>query len=196
MKQVFFLLPIFCIIITACNSNKDKITVKDDKGGKATIDVSSTGKAASELQDRSEQLQKLTPLSLDELKAMLPEEIMGAKRDNMEATKMTGASFSKADYNLNDSTKIELNIFDCAGTAGAAYYSMAYFGLMSFEQDNEEEYTKTTDFNDSRAIENCKKKRSQCEFTYFGKDRYLVQLKGENVGIDQLKQIAGGLNLK
>jgi hypothetical protein len=197
MKRTFAFLFVVCILFAACNSNKDKITVKDDKGGKTTVDISEMGKKADEMKDRSEALQKLTPLSLDELKASLPEEIMGAKRDNMEATKMAGlANFSKADYRMNDSTEVELTVFDCAGTAGAGYYNMAFLGMMSFEKDNENEYAKTTDFKGDRAIETCQKKRSHCEFTFFGKDRYMVTLKGDNVGMDKLKEIAGGLNLK
>jgi len=182
-------------MIVACKS-KDKITVKDDDGGKATVDVSEMAKNADKMKDRSEALQKLTPLSLDELKAALPEQIMGANRDNMEATKMAGlANFSKADYKMNDSTEVELTIFDCAGTEGAGYYNMAFLG-MSFEKDDENEYTKTTDFNGDKAIESCQKKSNHCEFTFFGKERYMVTLKGDNVGMDQLKKIAGDLNLK
>lgn len=196
MRRILVLVLTICSI-AACNSKKDKITVKDDSGGKATIDVSKMEDAANKIKDRSEELQKLTPLSLDELKALLPEEIMGAKRDNMEATKMAGlANFSKADYKMNDSTKVELNVFDCAGTAGAGYYNMAFIGMMSFEKDNEEEYTRTTEFKGDKAVETCQKKQNRCEFTFFGKDRYMVQLKGDNVGIDKLKQIAGDLNLK
>ena len=196
MRRILVLVLTICSIV-ACNSKKDKITVKDDSGGKATIDVSKMEDATNKMKDRSEELQKLTPLSLDELKALLPDEIMGAKRDNMEATKMAGlANFSKADYKINDSTKVELNVFDCAGTAGAGYYNMAFLGMMSFEKDNEDEYTKTTTFKGDKAVETCQKKQNRCEFTFFGKDRYMVQLKGENVGIDKLKQIGGDLNLK
>lgn len=197
MKRVFICLLVISAVLTACKGPNDKITVKDDKGGKATVDISEMGKKAEEMKDRSEALQKLTPLSLDELKASLPEEIMGAKRDNVEATKMAGlANFSKADYKMNDSTDVELTVFDCAGTAGAGYYNMAFLGMMSFEKDNESEYSKTIDFKGDRAIETCQKKRSRCEFTFFGKDRYMVTLKGDNVGIDKLKEIAEGLSLK
>ncbi len=188
MKRAIIFFLVISTTIAACKGGKDKITVKDDNGGKATVDLSEIGKNADKMKDRSEALQKLTPLSLDELKAALPEEIMGAKRDNMEATKMGGlANFSKAEYKMNDSTEVELTIFDCAGTEGAGYYNMAFLGMMSFEKDNEDEYSKTTDFKGDRAIETCQKKRSHCEFTFFGKDRYMVTLKGENVGIDQVK---------
>jgi len=195
MKRAITFLLVISTMIVACKS-KDKITVKDDDGGKATVDVSEMAKNADKMKDRSEALQKLTPLSLDELKAALPEQIMGANRDNMEATKMAGlANFSKADYKMNDSTEVELTIFDCAGTEGAGYYNMAFLG-MSFEKDDENEYTKTTDFNGDKAIESCQKKSNHCEFTFFGKERYMVTLKGDNVGMDQLKKIAGDLNLK
>jgi len=196
MRQMLVLFIAICTI-AACKGKKDKITVKDDSGGKATIDVSKMEDAANKMKDRSEELQKLTPLSLDELKALLPEEIMGVKRDNMEATKMAGlANFSKAEYRMNDSTEVELNVFDCAGTAGAGYYNMAFIGMMSFEKDNEDEYTRTTDFNGDKAVETCQKKQNRCELTFFGKDRYMVQLKGENVGMDELKKIANSLTLK
>jgi hypothetical protein len=195
MKSAITFLLVISTIIVSCKS-KDKFTVKDENGGKATVDLSEMGKNADKIKDRSEALQKLTPLSLDELKAALPEQIMGANRDNMEATKMAGlANFSKADYRMNDSTEVELTIFDCAGTEGAGYYNMAFLG-MSFEKDDENEYTKTADFNGDKAIESCQKKSNHCEFTFFGKDRYMVTLKGDNVGIDKLKQIGGDLNLK
>ena len=196
MKRAITFLLVISTMIVSCKS-KDKITVKDDDGGKATVDVSEMAKNADKMKDRSEALQKLTPLSLDELKAALPEQIMGANRDNMEATKMAGlANFSKADYKMNDSTEVELTIFDCAGTEGAGYYNMAFLGMMSFEKDNEDEYSKTTDFKGDRAIETCQKKRSHCELTFFGKERYMVTLKGDNVGMDTLKKIGGDLNLK
>jgi len=195
MKKAITFLLVICTIIVACKS-KDKITVKDDDGGKATVDISEIAKNADKMNDRSEELQKLTPLSLDELKAALPEQIMGANRDNMEATKMAGlANFSKADYRMNDSTEVELTIFDCAGTEGAGYYNMAFLG-MSFEKDDENEYTKTAEFNGAKAIESCQKKSNHCEFTFFGKDRYMITLKGDNVGMDQLKKIGGDLNIK
>jgi hypothetical protein len=197
MKLLFSVLTITLFI--ACNSDKKAgdVTIKGKDGEEVTINTNEMVNAANEMKNRNEELQKLTPLSMDELKALLPEEIMGSKRENVEATRMAGlASFSKANYKMNDSTKIELSFFDCAGTAGAGYYNMAFFGLMNFEQDNETEYTKTTEFKGDKAIEHCQKDRNDCEFTFFGGDRFLVQLKGDNVGIEQLKQVAGGLKIK
>jgi hypothetical protein len=198
MKRLLFA-AFMLTTFAACNSNKKAgdVTITGKDGEQVTVNTNEMVNAANEMKNRNEELQKLTPLSMDELKAFLPGEIMGAKRSNMEATKMAGlASFSKAEYQMNDSTKIELSVFDCAGTAGAGYYNMAFFGLMNFEQDNEREYTKTTAFKGDKAIEHCQKERNDCEFTFFGGDRFLIQLKGDNVGIDKLKQVAEGLNIK
>ena len=197
MKLLFTAFAI--TLFTSCNSDKKAgdVTITGKDGEQVTVNTNEIANAANEMKNRNEELQKLSPLSMDELKALLPEEIMGAKRERVEATKMAGlASFSKAEYKMNDTTNIELSFFDCAGSAGAGYYNMAFFGLMNFEQDNETEYTKTTDFKGDKAIEHCQKDHSRCEFTFFGGDRFLVQLKGDNVSIDQLKQVAGGLKTK
>lgn len=197
--KLFLIAAFTCTMLFACNNNKkaDDVTIKGKDGETVTVNTNDMMNAANEMKNRQEELQKLTPLSLDELKALLPAEIMGAPRDNMEATKMAGlANFSKADYKMNDSTDISLTVFDCAGSAGAGYYNMAFFGLMNFEKDNENEYTKTVEFNGEKAIQNCQKDRNRCEFTYFAGERYLVQLKGDNIEIGKLKEVAGGLGIK
>jgi hypothetical protein len=197
MKRLLFTAFILTTFI-ACNSDKKSgdITITGKDGEQVTVNTNAIVNAANEMKNRNEELQKLTPLSIEELKALLPEEIMGAKRERVEATKMAGLATAKAEYKMNDSTNLELTFFDCAGAAGAVYYNGAFFGLMNFEQDNETEYTKTTEFKGGKAIEHCQKNRSECEFTYFGGERFLVQLKGDNLGIDQIKSVAGGLNIK
>ena len=191
------LLTAATLLLFSCNSNKDKVTVKSDDGTKTTVDVKDMADKGAQMQNKMEELQKLTPLSLDELKAILPKEINGAPQSNLEAVGMTGiAHTASADYKTNDTTRVKVSVFDCAGTIGAAYYNMQYFGLMNFEQDNEREYTKSIDFNGGRAIINCHKDRVECSLTYFAGERYLVVLNGDNVGADQLKQVAGSLNFK
>jgi len=199
MRKLLFLSAAILIIGGSCNNKKKAgdITIEGKDGEKVTINTNDMVEKANEMKSKTEELQKLTPLSLDELKAMLPSEIMGAKKENEEAMKMGGlANFAKAEYKINDSTDIDLSIFDCAGTMGAGYYNAMFFSRMEFEQDNETEYTKSTDFNGGKAIEKCRKDRNDCEFTYFGGERCLVAIKGNNVGIDKLKDVAKSLSLK
>ena len=199
MKRIFSSLLVTTLLFAACNNNKPKettvITSPDGKE-KVTIDPRGMQNIAQEMQKQKEELSKLQPLSLDQLKAMVPENLMGAKGTNIEANAGMGAGLARGEYELNDSTRVTLNIYDCAGPAGAGIYSMQYMGLLNVQQDNEEEYTKTIDFNGGKAFEHCEKASNDCTLSYFTGGRFMITLEGDHVGADALKQAAKGLNIK
>ena len=184
------------LLAAGCNNNKKPgdITIKGKDGESVTINTNDLAEKANEVKASMEVLQKLKPFTLAEMKALMPSEIMGTAQSDYEAVSFSGVSQASAKYKLNDSSKVKLSIIDCAGTAGYGMYNMRL--LMNFEQDNEREYTKSTEFNGGKAVESCKKKRNDCSFTFFSGNRFMVVLEGDNVGIDKLKEIAGGLNIK
>jgi hypothetical protein len=133
---------------------------------------------------------------LDELKALIPQELMGGKRSSYNASSAMGSGVANAEYTLNDTTNIRLMVYDCGGPGGAGIYSMQYLGMFNMESENDHEYTKTIDFNGGKAIEKCQKDRNDCSLTYFTGKRFLVVLESNNVGIDGIKQAANSLNIK
>lgn len=199
MKRLIILVSIFSCLIIACNNNKDTggVTVTSDDGKtKTTVDVNSLTQAADAMQKKAEELQKLTPYSLDQMKAMLPETLAGVKRSKFSANSAMGAAFAEGEYKINDSTEVSLKVFDCAGQAGAGIYSMQYLGMMNFQSESDEEYTRTIDFNGSKAIEHGEKDGSNASFTFLAADRLLVTLEGDHVSSDQLKKMAESLSFK
>ena len=199
MKPVFISLLIVCIAITACNSPKDKITIKDEKGNKATIDVSSINEAAKKMEEsnnETERLKKLAPLSLDQVKALIPNELLGMPRSSFSANSSMGVSVGKGTYKGDGDKELDLEIIDCAGEMGASMYGLRYYTLWSFQQEDDNGYQKTIDFNGGKAVEKYTKSNERYELTYFSNERFLVQLNGEKIGIDDLKQVAKNLNLK
>jgi hypothetical protein len=199
MRRLSTLIVVAALLFAACNNNKKPagVTVVSDNGkDKVTVDMNKLEKATAEMQKMSEDLQKLPPLSLDQLKAMIPEELMGGKKSSYNATSAMGAGVVNAEYKINDSTDIKLMVYDCAGPGGAGIYSMQYLGMFNMESENEHEYTRTIDFNGGKAIEKCQKDRNDCSLTYFTGTRFLVELEGDNVGIDGLKQAANSLTIK
>ena len=194
MRKLLFETIVFLLITAACNNNKKPgdVTIKGDS--ESTTNTNDASGKAEQMKNSMEELQKLKPLSLEELKALIPAEIMGAKQDDYNAVNYAGYGQASASYKINDSTQIKLNVSDCAGNAGAGLYNMRL--LMNFEQDNENEYIRSTNFNDQKAIESCKKKRNECSFTYFSGNRFMVILDADNISIDQLKDVAKGLNIK
>lgn len=198
MKHAFILLCAAVCLLTACNNNKKPgITVTSEDGKTTTtIQPNELAKVSDDFQKKTEELQKLSPYTLDQMKALLPEELAGAKRSKFSANSAMGAAYAEGEYTINDSTNLELKIFDCAGQAGAGIYSMQYLGMMNFQSESDDEYTKTFEFNGGRAVEHHNKKNNRSTLTYLAGDRLLVTLEGRNTGIDLLKQVAGNLSLK
>ncbi len=198
MKQTFLLFSAAICLLTACNNNKQPgITVKSEDGKTTTtVQASDLAGAADAAQKKAEELQKLSPYTLDQMKAMLPEELAGAKRSKFSANSAMGAAYAEGQYPINDSTELELKIFDCAGQAGAGIYSMQYLGMMNFQSESDDEYTKTIEFKGGRAVEHLDKRSNRSTLTYVSGDRLLITLEGRNTGVDMLKQVADGLNIK
>ena len=118
------------------------------------------------------------------------------RREFIRLAAAMGASTAEAKYKINDSADIKVSIIDCAGPGGAGIYSMQYLGMLNIQQDDEDEYTKTIDFNGGKAFENCRKDRNECTFTYFSSGRLLISLEGDNVGINTLKDVAKSFKTK
>jgi hypothetical protein len=193
-------LIISCLVVVclcACNNNKKTVEVKSDDG-KATVnaDVSQAQQVTEEMRKQSEELQKLTPLNLDQLKAILPETIMGAKKSNFQVTSATGTGLATAEYNLNDSTDIQVSVWDCGGPGGAGIYGSRYLTMYNFQSESNNEYTKIIDYKGQKAIEHCQTNTNRCTLTYFTGGRFMVELEGRNMHPDGLKQAAGELNIQ
>ena len=133
---------------------------------------------------------------LDALKKILPEEINGVKRSNYSATAMGGTGYVSGKYKLNDESGIEIGVYDCAGPMGAGIYSAQFMTFYNFEQEDDNGYTKTTTFDGHKAVERFEKNNNEYNITYFTGDRFLINLKGENVTKDQLTTASKSINLK
>lgn len=198
MKQLILSVTAAILLMAACN-NKPKNTTtftSEDGKEKVTVDMNQMQNVAKDMEKMKDELGKLEPLSLDQLRALLPETLMGAKRTSYDVNSSAGAGMATGKYELNDSTDVSLNIFDCAGPGGAGIYSLQYMGMMNMQQESEEEYTKTIDINGGKGFEHCDKSSNDCEITFFSGGRFLVTLEGDNIGAAALKEAAKGLNLK
>lgn len=198
MNRIFTTLLAATLLLAACKNKAKESTVFTSSDGKekVTIDPGQMQQAAQDMEKQKAALEKLTPLTLDQLKALIPENLMGAKRKNFTVNSSMGAGLARGEYELNDSTRISLNIYDCAGPGGAGIYGLQYLGMMNIQQESDEEYTKSIDFNGGKAYEHCNKTSNSCTLTYFSGDRFLVTLEGDYVGAEALKQAAKGLNIK
>ena len=200
MKKITYALLLLTFVFGACGNDKTKIstTEKNDDGTitKTEVDVKGMNNAADEMEQKMDALKKLKPLTIEQLKALLPEEIDEVKQSNYNASATMGYTYASADYKKDQEKGLEIQLFDCAGEMGAMYYSTAFMAGMNFQQENENEYTKTIDFNGGRAIENHRKEQNHTTLTYIVNDRLMVVLQGNNLSPEELKAVAKKLDFK
>lgn len=197
MKRIMIFLLSTSVLAIACKGPKDKITVKDEKGNKvASVSISETAKKMEESADKAEELKKLTPLTLDQVKALIPNELLGMPRTSFNANSSMGYAVAKGTYKGEGDKELDLEIIDCAGEMGAAWYSMSFLGLWNFQQEDDNGYQKTIDFNGGKAIEKYTKSNDRYELTSFANERFFVRVEGEKVSLDEIKTVAKNLDLK
>jgi hypothetical protein len=199
MKQLLLPALLATLTFTACNNDKKVTATEKSADGTETttsVDVKAMSSSADEMTKKMEALKKLTPLTTDQLKALLPEEINGIKQTEYNTSAAAGYALAQGEYKKDDSTEVELMIYDCAGEAGSAWYSLSYWGAMNYQQENSSEYTKTIDFMGGKALENYHKNNHETTLTYVTNDRLLVVLKGRNMSPDEIKAAAQSLKLK
>ena len=200
MRNLLPGLAVALLLSIACNNNKKSgdVTSTSDSNEKVTnaSDAENIAKNAGQTNDKVEELKKLTPLSPDQLKALVPEELMGMKRSNISANSAMGTAVCNATYETDDGKELKVSIFDCAGEAGAGVYSIRYSALLNFQQENDNGYQKAVDFNDGKAIEKYSKGNDEYNLTYMSGDRFLVSIEGKKTGLDMVKEAAKTLIVK
>ena len=143
---------------SACKGkDKDTITITTDNGKTTlTVDPTKTETVTNEMEKKTKELKKLAPMTLDQIKAMLPAELLGMKRASFNANAMMGFTSADADYKKDDTTNLKLTGMNCASEAGSGFYTLNYWTKMTMESENDQGYTKTVDFMGGKAVEDYK----------------------------------------
>lgn len=130
-------------------------------------------------------------VAVAELKAMLPEELIGLKRTSHEAERMGfGIKVSKAnaEYGGGD-RRLSLMITDLGGAAGLAGMGRELFAT-EIDNANEHGFEKTTRYKGHRSFQRMQSSGDQSigEIMVFVDDRFTVQLDGQNIAFKQLSK--------
>lgn len=197
MKKRILFFAIIMILI-AC---KDNPVVK--KAKEAKENVSNTQKVIKEstkLQEGIKELSETTPLTNEEMKAWLPDDVDGLKRTAFKtgAMGMMNIASIEATYTAEDKSKsFKLEIIDGAGEMGAmstAGLKMAF--SMDFEEEDEFKSRKSVTKNGVKAIEEYDKRRNKSTIQLFHNDRFYLKATGEKMEIDELWDFINEINLE
>ena len=198
MTRLISLLFAVIILLAACNNKKAKETNSTTTNNETTNETGTTSNNNSSGNDMAkamEEMKKMPALSTDQIKSIFPENLMGMKRTSYSANSMMGYGVGEARYKSDDGKEIKVSVLDCVGEAGVGFYNLMYWG-MNMESEDENGYKKTITYNGTKAIESYEKNQERYGLMFPANNRLLVNVEGDNTGLDMVKQAAGSLNLK
>lgn len=197
MKKYVLALFVFSAII-GCKDNPVSKKINETKQN--VSNSTNAVKEMTKMQDDIEDLQEVEPLTNEELKAWLPDEIKGMKRISYKAgqTGMMGIASIEAAYaNEDKSKKFTISVIDGAGQMGAAA-TMGMRMVMSQDFEEEDEYRtrKTVKKNGTKAIEEYEIGKNNSKIQYLEGNRFYLDAKGKNMDIDETWDAIDKLKMK
>jgi hypothetical protein len=195
MKKMKFLalLLSLSVILWNCTSKSEEEEAKEEpKTGLEAIQ-----KMATEAEKMSKEGPKET-IDPKLLKALLPEDADGLKRKEASSEKTSamgfGVSTAKADYRDDNGQNIDVEIVDVAGM-GVALMGMAAWSMASIDKETEHGYEKTTEYQGHKAFEKYNTDSKDGEISVIVANRYIVNVRGNGVGIDKIKAVLDDVDL-
>lgn len=147
--------------------------------------------------------ERVDPVDFRELKELLPEEVAGLPRVSQEGQRTGAAGFTistaEARYEAEDgSGTIEISLTDTGGLGGLATMGMAAWLNVDVDRETDGGYERTTKYEGYPAYEEFQSwdgDIGSAELSFIVGKRFIVQLDGSDVRMDDVKDAAGDLSL-
>jgi len=186
MKKYVLALFVFSAFVS-CKDNPVSKKIKETK--EAVSNTTNAVEEMTKMQDDIKELQEITPLTNEELKSWLPDEVNGMKRISYKAGQagMMGIASIEAAYTNEDkSKKFTINIIDGAGQVGAAATAgMRMVMSQDFEEESESGSRKTVTKNGTKAIEEYRSGNNNSTIQLMESNRFYLEAKGNNMNLDE-----------
>ena len=142
----------------------------------------------------------IEPLSASALKGFLPSSLAGMNLSRSDAQHMNmmgvNVATAEADYSAGEgSGLLELVIMDVGNMSGAMRMSMRGWTMAKIDRTTETGYEKTTTYQGYKALEEYDRQDEHGEFRVFAGDRFVVEVKGDRVTMEKIKQAMGQIDI-
>lgn len=190
MKQILLAIMV-SFLFSACGGKKteDKKETKE-----ATVKAIST--PVDEKTQKTEELKKAPQLTLEQMRALLPNELDSAKGRNFLSSTQFGYGLASIEYPKSKSRLIKVTLYDCAGELGSANYFENYWNYLNVNKQTDQDFTKTIDFEGDKAIETFKKDMNLSTITFAIRGRLIIIMEGKNMEPEELESVAKKLHQK
>lgn len=137
-----------------------------------------------------------------EMKALLPAELPGGFKaaegyPKGRKTAAMGMTIAEAEgsYEKGDNT-ITVKLSDISGTGGMGMMAHAAWASVAIDNEDDDGYEKTTTIDGQKALEKYSTKDKDGEVQVFVDNRFIVEVKGSGVKMEDLKAAIKAVDLK
>ena len=193
-RFILFLMIGSSFYLSSCGGKKEEEEKQEEPKGAV--------EALQQFADKAKDMQNkepVDPIDFRKLKELLPEEISGFKRTETSGEKSGAMGFTistaEARYKGDDDASVKVEIFDTGGVAGVATMALASWTMADIDKETETGYEKTTKLQGHKAFEKYNSQDKSGELNVLVADRYIVNVNGNNITVEQLKSILADLDL-
>lgn len=104
------------------------------------------------LEENTKNLRELTPITKEQIKAWMPEEVVDLKRTAFNIGSQIGISTFKLTFKGDDNKMIKITISDGAGNGAAMVSMFAILQNMEVDKEDESGYERTQNFDGQRTL--------------------------------------------
>jgi len=170
------------------------------QGAPTAADFSKIAEQNRQILTQANQGKVITAVSADKIKTLLPETLVGMKRISLSAEKnqMAGVdmSFAEGEYEGQEGTSINLTITDVGNLSGPMKLGMAGWTMAQYSRETDRGYEKTDTYSGYKGMEEYDKENKSGTIRVFVAERFVVELNGNGLTMDTLKQALNQLDLK
>jgi hypothetical protein len=139
------------------------------------------------------------PVNFRELKALLPETLPGFKRTSATGEKAgaMGMVVSHADgeYSGEGGAHLSVKITDIGNVTGPLGLGLAGWAMVEVDRETETGYEKSTVLGGNKAFEKYDSRSKRGEVNVLVGNRFVVEVKGRDLKMEDMKAVAGKLDL-
>lgn len=175
-------------------------------GGSKKTEQEAPANATEALQqfaDKAKDMQKqgtVDPVDFRELKDLLPQKATGLERTEATGEKNGAMGFTisraEARYKNEADASVHIEIFDTGGIAGVATMALAAWTMADIDKETTTGYEKTTTLEGYKGYEKYDNQSKSGELNVLVADRFVVNVSGNNLSVDELKSVLAEIDLK
>lgn len=192
MKKTLLLGSLLVATLWSCGGKEEEQATKEPKNAMEAI---------QQMADKAQEMQEkgpVDPVDFRSLKELLPASAAGLERTEATGEKNGamgyGISQAQGRYEKEDAS-VEVEIMDTGGVGGMAMMGMAAWAMADVDKETATGYEKTTRINGMKAFEKYDNQSKDGEINVIVGDRFVVNVKGRNVTMDQMKDTLGDMDL-